>query len=736
MSIGEPIARLDGPAKVTGAARYAADHYADGQVYAVLVGARIAAGTVDRIDVEKAMREPGVVRVLTAADMPAVHPGFADVGSPPLATRFLPMQGTEKGTEIRYTGQPVAMVLADSLEAAEAGAEAVHVTYHPAPFVVPDTAPALPPSPDSGYGGPHVAAFHKGDAAAQLAQSPFRAGGVYIQPSRHNNPMEPSAILAWWQRGRLTVHDSVQHVYAVQSILAAAFGIEAENVRVIAPYTGGGFGAKAFIWPHEILAAMAAQVTARPVKLVLTRADMYAVVGYQPRVVQDVQLGADDAGRLTAIVHEADNITAVTDDYVEFASSLTKSMYAVPAVALSQRVRRGHVNLPTFMRSPIDGPGTWALGSAMDELAHVLGVDPLDLRLANYAEVDPDGERPWSSKKLREAYDEGARRFGWWERRRGGGRDGHWLTGCGMADCTQGQFRFPSQARVRLRADATAVVEAGYVDIGAGSTTIFPQIAASVLGLEPTDVTGVSGDSDLPYAGPTYGSGTTIGMGAAVQDAAQQVVARLAKLAGWPANDTFAEKGQLHHRGQSMPIGDVMRAARVPELTADGAFALPGNAQADAGDATMSTRTFGAMFVEVGVDPQLGLLRLRRATGVYSAGRIINPRTARSQMIGGVVWGWGMAAMEASHYEPNLGRWLSPDLAGVALPVNADIPPAIDIAFIDEFDGHAGPLGAKGIGELSATGIAAAVANAVFDATGKRVRELPITPDKLVDPQL
>jgi xanthine dehydrogenase YagR molybdenum-binding subunit len=729
MSIGRPVARLDGLAKVTGAARYAADQHANGQLHAVFVGATIAAGAVERVEPAGAAREPGVVRVLTAADMPAVHPAFATVGSPPLATRFLPLQGEE----ICYPGQPVAMVLADSLEAAEAGAELVQVTYRRGSFIVPDAAPADTPSPDSGYVGIGNVTFRKGDAPVQLAQSAFQAGGAYVQPSRHNNPMEPSATLALWQDGRLTVFDSVQHLYAVQSILAAAFGLDATDVRVIAPYTGGGFGAKAYVWPHEILAAMAAKVAGRPVKLVLTRADMYALVGYQPGMVQDVRLGTDTDGRLTAIVHEADNITAVTDDYVEFATSTAKSLYAVPAMALAQRVRRGHVNLPTFMRSPIDGPGTWALGSAMDELAHTLGMDPLDLRLINYADVDPGDGRPWSSKKLREAYDEGARRFGWRERPRGGTRVGHWLIGCGMADCTQGQFRFPSQARVRLRADATASVEAGYVDIGTGSTTIFPQIAADVLGLEPSDVTGMSGDSDLPFAGPSYGSGTTIGMGAAVQDAARKVIGRLAALAGWPAGDTYAEKGILHHGGQWRTIGDLMCQAGVSEVTGDGAFALPANAPADAGDAAASTRTFGVMFVEVGVDPQLGLLRLRRATGVYSAGRIINPRTAGSQMVGGVVWGWGMAAMEASHYEPNLARWLSPDLAGVALPVNADIPPAIDIAFVDEFDAYAGPLGAKGIGELSATGVAAAVANAVFDATGKRVRELPITPEKLLD---
>jgi xanthine dehydrogenase YagR molybdenum-binding subunit len=729
MSIGEPVPRLDGPAKVTGAALYAADHYVPGQIYTAFVGATVPAGTVEGIDTSRALREPGVVAVLTAADLPELHPDFAaSVTSPPLATWFIPMQGDE----IHYHGQPVAIALAESPEAAEAAAEQVVVAYRRAGFFDPDTAPAEAPSPDSGYQVIGAVTFRLGDAEAELSQAPVQAGGSYIQPSRHNNPMEPSAVTAVWQGSELTVYDSVQHVYAVRLTLAAAFGLPVANVRVVSPHTGGGFGAKAYIWPHEILAAMAAKVVGRPVKLVLTRAEMYTIVGYQPRMVQDVRLGADADGHLTAVVHAADNITAMTDDYIEFATSATKSLYATKTMALDQRVRRGHVNLPTFMRSPIDGPGTWALGSAMDELAHELGMDPLDLRIANYAEVDPGDGRPWSSKKLREAYEEGACRFGWRERPPGGTRDGDWLVGCGMADCTQGQFRFPSQARVRLKRDGTGVVEAGYVDIGAGSTTIFPQIAAGVLGLEPTAVTGVSGDSDLPFAGPTYGSGTTIGMGAAVQDGAHKILAQLADLAGWLADEVRAEKGRLLRGTDSRTIGDLIREAGKDELVGDGAFTLPGGAPVDAGDASRSTRTFGAMFIEVGVDPQLGLLRLRRATGVYSAGRIINPRTARSQMIGGVVWGWGMAAMEASRYEPALGRWLSPDLAGVALPVNADIPPDIDIAFVDEFDGYAGPLGAKGIGEMSATGVAAAVANAVFDATGKRVPELPITPEKLL----
>ncbi|MER6532877.1 xanthine dehydrogenase family protein molybdopterin-binding subunit [Streptomyces sp900105755] len=561
-------------------------------------------------------------------------------------------------------------------------------------------------------------------------------GALNTQPSRHGNPMEPSAIVAEWHDGRLTVHDSVQHVYAVRDTLAAALGMTADKVRVVSPHTGGGFGTKAFIWPHEILAAMAAKAVGRPVKLVFTRQDMYSIVGYQPLLEHRVSLGADERGELRAIVHEADNITAVTDDYVEFGTGPSKALYASPNISTSQRVRRGHVNLSSFMRSPIDGPGTWALGSAMDELARTLSMDPLALRLVNYAETHPADGTPWSSKRLREAYEEGARRFGWWERPEGGTRDGHWLIGCGMADCTQGQFRFTSQARVRLRADGTAQVEAGYTDIGAGSTTIFPQIAAETLGIDIRSVKGVSGDTDLPYAGPTYGSGTTLAMGTAVHLAANAVLRRLAGLLSWPAEEVRADSGALAWGGQRRSYADILRAAHLDEVVGDGEMALPGGAFADAGAPGVASRTFGAMFVEVGVDPDLGLLRLRRATGVYSVGAVVNERTARSQMIGGLVWGWGMAAMEASHYDPQLGRWLSQDLAGVALPVNADIPPHIDMSFVDEFDPYAGPLGAKGIGELSATGIAAAVANAVFDATGRRVRDLPITPEKLLDPRM
>ncbi|WP_186111183.1 xanthine dehydrogenase family protein molybdopterin-binding subunit [Burkholderia gladioli] len=728
-NLGPGIPRHDGPIKVTGTALYAGDRNLRGQLYGVFVNATVPAGHVVAIEAAEALARPGVVRVLAAADMPRVHRALDTITVPPLATRFVPMQDDE----IVHEGQPVALVLAESLQEAEAAAGVVRVRYRRMPFVAPEQALVEDVDPGKGnYSKSGSLRFAKGDANAAIAASAQRVDATYTQPSRHGNPMEPSAIIAVWDDDRLTVYDAVQHLPAVQGALAAAFGIEADKVRVIAPHTGGGFGMKAFIWPHEILASMAARVMRRPVKIVLTRQQQYGMVGYQPQITQHVRLGAGGDGRLNGVAQEVVNITGMTDDYVEFASVPAKSFYASDHILATQRLQRGHVVLPTFMRSPWDGPGSWALGSAMDELARTLNMDPIELRLANYAETDPESGKPWSSKKLREAYEEGARRFAWRERPKGGSRDGHWRIGCGVADCSQGQARFHSTARLRLRADGTAVLESSFCDIGTGPATVFPQIAAEVLGLDPSRVSALAGDTNLPYAGPTYGSSTTISTGAAVQRAALDLRGRLARLAGWPADAVSMRDGRIRHGMASRDIRELMQEAGISELSADGAFDLPGNAPVDMGSSEYPARSFGVVFVEVGVDPELGLLRLRRATGVYSVGRIINSMTSRSQMIGGIVWGWGMAAMEASHYDPALGRWLAKDLAGVPIPVNADIPPHIDIAFIDEYDVHSGPTGAKGIGELGATGVAAAVANAVYDAVGIRVRDLPITPDKLI----
>ena len=420
-SIGDGIARLDGPDKVAGHAQYAADFYREGQAHAVLVGANVPSGRVKTIDTSHAEDVPGLLRVLSAGDFPVPAERFALLPVPPLATRHLPLQDEV----IVYHGQPVAMIVAETLEAAEEGAAAVRVEIDAEPSVNPERAQPEPP-PLEGYAMLGSLDVNVGNIDAALRDSPVVVTGTYVQPSRHNNPMEPSAILAAWEDGQLTIHDSVQHLYAVQAALAAVFDIETTQVRVVSPYTGGGFGAKAYVWPHEILAAMAARILERPIKLVLTRAQMYSIVGYQPWMTQEVTLAAEASGTLTGIRHDVTNITAMTDDYVEFGSATSSALYRSPAISTSQRVRRGHVNLPTFMRSPIDGPGTWALGSAMDELARATGTDPLDLRLLNYADCEPATGKPWSSKRLVEAYGEGARRFGWRDRPRGGSRDGNW----------------------------------------------------------------------------------------------------------------------------------------------------------------------------------------------------------------------------------------------------------------------------------------------------------------------
>jgi xanthine dehydrogenase YagR molybdenum-binding subunit len=485
---------------------------------------------------------------------------------------------------------------------------------------------------------------------------------------------------------------------------------------VIAPHTGGGYGCKGYVWPHEILAAAAARIVGRPVKLQLSRADHYTGTGFQPWMVQEITLGVDQTGRLTALRHHVTNATAVRDTHVEPASEASKNLYACPTIETRQSLQRVNSNLPTALRAPVEGPGLWALESSLDELAVQLGMDPLDLRLVNYAERDPQHDKPWSSKKLREAYEEGARLYGWRERHQRPRQDGPWRIGHGMATCSMGNFRFPGSARVRLKADGAAVIETATNDIGTGIQTVLCQIAADELGLPLERVAIFWGDTRFTRTGPVYGSSATMGTGSSVALACRDLKAKLAA------------------HSNASPL-EALRATGLAEIEGTGHFTLPNNAlfEADGAQSPYAMRTWGAVFLEVGVDPDLGLVRLRRAVGAYSAGRIINPRTARSQMIGGIVWGWGKATMEGSVQEPNHGRWLAKNLSNLAIPVNADIPSDITIHFVDEYDEHASAIGARGIGELGATGVDAAVAAAVYDAVGLRFRELPITPAKVLE---
>jgi len=692
--------RVEGPLKLSGAARYAADHRPDGVLHAVLVGAPVAAGRLRGVEVAAALVLPGVTAVLTAADLPA----FPEL-PPPSAVRVMPFSDDR----IRYEGQPVAIVLAESIEAAEAGRAAVVV----------DCEPGTPVLIGHGRREP-VMSEDRGDVDAALAAA-VSDGGIrieqtYLQAPRHHHTMETSGTVARWDGGRLTLWDAVQASSTVIPVVSIALGVDAADVHVVARHTGGGFGAKGYIWPHEILAAAAARIAGRPVSLHLRRPDQFSSVGYQPWTEQTIRLAATAEGVLLGLEHSVVNNTALADTHVEPATEASKSLYAVPALRLRQLVERVSLNVPTPMRAPVEGPGLWALESAMNELADAAGLDPLDVRLANFAEVSPADGRPWSANGLREAYEEGARRYGWRSRHQRPRRDGPWVIGHGMATCTMGSFRFPGASRVRLRRDG-AVVEANVHDIGTGVQTVLTQIAADELGISPDQVEMRWGDTDLPRTGPTYGSSTTAGTGSAVAAAARDVSKQLAEL------------GQ----GGRDPLEALDRAG-IDELVGEGTFDLPGGAgfNADGQGTPYAMRTWGVIFTEVGVDPDFGLLRLRRAVGVYSAGRIVNPVTARAQMTGGIIWGWGKATMEESDQEPVTGRWLAKNLSNVAVPVNADIPADIDVSFTDEYDEAASLIGARGIGELGATGVDAAVAAAVHDAVGVRVRDLPILPWKVL----
>ena len=704
MSVGTATTRVEGHAKVTGAAKYAADNYPEGVLHAVAVSSPLAAGRLRSLDTEAAAATPGVVRVLVAKDFPR----FGKLEGAIRITR-LPLQDDV----IEWEGQPIALVLGETIEAAEQGAALVRAE-------IDAVVPATPgrgklERPEDGLA---KAQETKGDIAAGLAQADVTVRETYFQPTRNHNPMETSATVAAWEGERLTIWDATQMTLNPLQVLASAFRVAQDNVRVIAPHTGGGFGCKGYVWPHEILAAAAAKVVGRPVRLQLTRAQQYGMVGHQPECRQTITLGATRDGRLTAIRHEAINTTSMSDTHFEAPAVASRTYYASPNIETDQYVERINLVSASPMRSPIEGPGSWALESAMDELARALDMDPLDLRLANFADVEPFDGKPWSSNRLREAYAEGAEVYGWRTRHERARQDGVWRIGHGMSMASTFCARFNGKARVRVAREGVTV-EASSNDIGTGTQTAFALIAAEALGVRPGQVKIRWGDSQLPPAGPLYGSSQTMGTGGAVKLAAEHARRQLAAY-GAPA------EGPLE-------LATVMDRTNVAEIVGEGAFELPGGVSFSGSGTPHAMQSWGANFVEVGVDPDLGLIRLRRVVARYSAGRIINPLTARSQMIGSITWEWGKATMEASLVEPRYGRFLAKNLSNVAVPVNADIPSTIDVGFVDEFDGHVSPTGARGIGELGGTGVAAAVANAVYDAVGVRVREVPILPRHILE---
>jgi xanthine dehydrogenase YagR molybdenum-binding subunit len=731
--IGAPMDRIDGPMKVCGSARYTAEFAVPRMAHAVMVQSTVANGRIASIDSAAVQRMPGIVMVLTHQNAMKLPQGGKAAVQPPHG-RVLSLLQDDR---VHYNGQPVAVVVAESQEQAWAAAAALRITYDRAPATL-DFTEAKSQAYSPGKVLDADADTRRGDVAKGMAEAAFKKTLVYTTPMEHHNPMEPHATLAAWDGNRLTLHDSTQYVAGVQKTVAKTFGIPPEHVRVRNLFVGGGFGGKGSAWSHVVLAAMAARQTGRPVRLVLQRPQLFGPVGGRPQTEQTVSLGCDRAGRLTAIEHRAFANTSAIEDWVESCAVVTRMLYACPNVATAHRLVKLNVGTPTFQRAPGEATGSFALESALDELAYEAGIDPLQLRLLNYAETDPERNLLFSSKALRECYRVGAERFGW-QRRDAHPRamhDGRWLVGMGMASATRPAKRSPAAARARLLPDGQAVVQSSTEDLGTGTYTVMTQIAADALGYAPARIRFELGDTDLPEAPIAAGSMTVESVGSAVHAACLEARGQLIRLAcgdplsplaGAQPADVSVVDGWLRHADgkRKEPAAAVIARSAAHVIEAQG--------NSKAGDETKrySMHSFGAVFTEVHVDPELGLVRVPRVVAAYGVGNVMNEKTARSQLMGGIVWGISQALFEESVLDRRNGRFVNANLAEYHVPVNADIGD-IDVLFVPEHDPHVNALGAKGLGEVGMTGVAGAIANAVWHATGRRIRELPITLDKLL----
>lgn len=759
VSVGKPYVRVDGRLKVTGQARYAAEASAQDMTYAVIVQSTIARGEIKSIDTAAALAAPGVLAILTPQNMPKLQPGRGFPGE-----RRLPLSDMN----IYYAGQHVAVVVADTPERARQGAALVKLTYAAQPPAIRLDDPNVPTEEARGGFGPSQA--KKGVVETALTTPGLTlVQQTYTTPVETHNPMEMSATVALWEsKDKLVVWDATQGVSSTRDGLAGAFGLPPENVRVLCPYTGGGFGCKGAQWPHTLLAVAAAKVVGRPVKLVLTRPQMFTSCGHRPPTEQAMTLAASKDGKLAALRHATIMHGSHVNDYVESCGMGTsRVLYATPNMDVTHQVRRVDVAAPTFMRAPGETPGTFALESAMDELAVALGMDPVELRLVNYAEVHPETGQPWSSKHLKECYQIGIEKFGWAKRdpkpgamRAPDGRPMGW----GMATATYPGLRFPGSARIRLTADGKggvrAIGSAATQDLGTGTWTIGTQMTASLVGLPVEKVQFELGDSNLPASGVSGGSTTAASVGQALSDAATALRAELLKLAAESGDSPLA--GLKPHQvvlsgGKLMAADTPSRAQEIAPLIAKSGrpyvegvsaasfnmFAPPprpnetapkeqsGEEDYNANMRKYAVQSFGAHFVEVMIDDPVPLVRVTRVVSVMDIGRVLNPRTAHSQVLGGVIMGIGQALMEETRYDPNTARPVTDNLADYPVPVNPDIH-TLEAYFTDIPDVRFNAMGCRGVGEIGITGVAAAIANAVYHATGKRVRELPITVEKLI----
>ncbi|AFL88245.1 aerobic-type carbon monoxide dehydrogenase, large subunit CoxL/CutL-like protein [Terriglobus roseus DSM 18391] len=731
--------RYDGKLKVLGKAKYAAEFAKEieeqfkgkGMLYAYLVVSNIASGEIISMDTSAADHASGVVKILT----PFNAPKLPMVAPQPPATRKLSLL---QDRTVYYNGEPIGIVLAKSQVEAAHAASLIKVKYKVVPSKLnfdKRLGEARMPK-----GGNAPKAQKHGDEAAAWAKATTVVEHTYSTPLQTHNPMEPHATIAAWEADKLTVYDATQYISGDKQTLAKHFSLPLDSVHVIDPYVGGGFGSKGSTWSHVVLCALAAKVAGVPVKLVMERNQMFGPVGGRPKTVQTIKLGTDNTGKLVAIQHDVILPASVMEDFMEAAANQTTMLYQCDQISTSHKMVDMNIGVQTFQRAPGEAVGTAALESAMDELAIKLNMDPLQLRMLNYAEKDPGQQKEFSSKHLKDAYTQAAERFGWTKRNStpGAMREGNKHIGYGMATATYPANRSAAMAVIRLQANGRMFIGSGTQDLGTGMYTMMAQTVMQELDV-PWEMIDVKlGDSTLPKAPVSGGSQSTASVGPAVKEACNQLKLKLAnmaaadpssKLYGAMVNDIEVKGGMLVSKtdaSKSEPLAASIARNKGAAIEETGSGEPSQEAQR-----ALSTHSWGAVFAEVAVDDHTHMVEVRRVVATYDIGKLLNKKTGMSQLEGGIVWGIGTALTEETVLDNTTGRIVNNNLAEYHVPVNLDAG-IIDVTVIDTPDTKFNPQGARGVGEIGITGVAGAIANAIFNATGKRVRDFPITPDKIM----
>ena len=690
------ITRVDGRLKVTGAIKYAAEYHLPGLVYGVVVPSTIAKGTITAIDIKSAERAPGFIAVishLNVPDVPAYKAGKAPPGSP-----FV-------NNQVLYNGQPIVLVIADTFERAKYAASLIRVTYKSEPHQT---------SLDANLKNATSAGDDYVRGTANAYQSaPVKIEATYSTPIHVHNAMEPFAVTSVWDGDKVTLYTKSQHIKAMQADVMKLFNLPEENVQVYSKVIGGAFGSGSPLWPYAKAALIGAKKIGKPLKVVIDREQMFTMVGYRSPTVQKLGLGASADGKLVGMTHEATAETATYQQFTEGITALTQFIYDSPNVNTSYKLAKLDLSVPTYTRGPGETVGSYALESAIDELAFALNMDPMEFRLKNYSETDPERKLPYSSKYLKECFELGGAQFGWDKRSlkpRSVEKDG-WLIGYGLATGAYGAGRAPSTAKARLSADGVLLIQTATSDMGPGTATMMTMIASEVINIPIEKIKVELGSSALPYASGEYGSMTTSSVGSSVYDVCTDLKAKFNEVAGSSSDNPDYIK--------------ILKDHQLPYLE------ITKQSHPNADSRKYSSHAYNVNFVEAHVHKATGMVKIARVVSAVDGGKILNPITARSQIIGGVVWGIGMALTEEGVLDHRYGKYVNANLGDYHVATNADVP-QVEVIFIDKKDPVTNPMGTKGIGEVGIVGVAAAVVNAVFNATGIRVRDLPITPDKLI----